>query len=127
EAAFGSKDASDWQRFWSAFDDLTPAVRARAERAVNQMGTLGGGNHFLEICLDTDDRVWVMLHSGSRNIGNELAQHHISVARGLAHNDSLPDPDLAVFLSGTPQMAAYRHDLYWAQDYARRNRSVMLR
>lgn len=127
DAAFGTKDASDWQQFWHAFDDLTPAVRARAERAVNQMGTLGGGNHFLEICLDTDDRVWVMLHSGSRNIGNELAQHHISVARGLAHNNSLPDPDLAVFLSGTPQMAAYRHDLYWAQDYARRNRSVMLR
>src|SRR5439155_1314666 len=56
-----------------------------------------------------------------------LAQHHIEVARGLAHNAGLPDRDLAVFLAGTPQMAAYRHDLYWAQDYARRNRAVMLR
>jgi tRNA-splicing ligase RtcB len=127
EAAFGGRDAGDWERFWKGFDDLTPAVRARSERAVRQMGTLGGGNHFLEVCLDTDQRVWVMLHSGSRNIGNELAQHHIEVARGLAHNSALPDPDLAVFLAGTPQMAAYRHDLYWAQDYARRNRSVMLR
>jgi tRNA-splicing ligase RtcB len=127
EPAFGERDASDWQAFWQGFDDLTPAVHARAEKALRQLGTLGGGNHFLEVCLDTDQRVWVMLHSGSRNIGNELARHHIAVARGLAHNAELPDPDLAVFLAGTPQMAAYRHDLYWAQDYARRNRSVMLR
>jgi tRNA-splicing ligase RtcB len=127
EPAFAKRDAGDWERFWKGFEDLTPAVRARSEKARKQMGTLGGGNHFLEVCLDTDRQVWVMLHSGSRNIGNELAQHHIAVARGLAHNAELPDPDLAVFLSGTPQMTAYRHDLYWAQDYARRNRSVMLR
>jgi tRNA-splicing ligase RtcB len=91
------------------------------------MGTLGGGNHFIEICLDTGKQVWVMLHSGSRGIGNLLAQHHIEVAQGLAHNQSLPDRDLAVFLAHTPQMKAYRHDLFWAQDYARRNRAVMLR
>ncbi|WP_112263428.1 RtcB family protein [Lentzea terrae] len=125
--AFTERDASDWASFWRKFDDLTPAVKARADKAMHQMGTLGGGNHFLEVCLDTDQRVWVMLHSGSRGIGNELAQHHISVARTLAHNAELPDPDLAVFLAGTPEMGAYRHDLYWAQDYARRNRAVMLR
>ncbi len=125
--AFTERDASDWASFWRKFDDLTPAVKARADKALHQMGTLGGGNHFLEVCLDTDQQVWVMLHSGSRGIGNELAQHHIAVARKLAHNAELPDPDLAVFLAGTPEMAAYRHDLYWAQDYARRNRSVMLR
>ncbi|HEX7308943.1 RtcB family protein [Lentzea sp.] len=125
--AFTDSDASDWAPFWRRFADLTPAVKARADKAMHQMGTLGGGNHFLEVCLDTDQRVWVMLHSGSRGIGNELAQHHISVARTLAHNAELPDPDLAVFLAGTPEMAAYRHDLYWAQDYARRNRAVMLR
>ncbi|KJK53318.1 Fis family transcriptional regulator [Lentzea aerocolonigenes] len=125
--AFTERDASDWAPFWRKFDDLTPAVKARADKALHQMGTLGGGNHFLEVCLDTDQNVWVMLHSGSRGIGNELAQHHISVARTLAHNAELPDPDLAVFLAGTPEMAAYRHDLYWAQDYARRNRAVMLR
>jgi tRNA-splicing ligase RtcB (3'-phosphate/5'-hydroxy nucleic acid ligase) len=115
-----------WKAFWSGFDDLAPAVRSRRERAGAQMGTLGGGNHFLEICLDTEDRVWVMLHSGSRNIGKELAEHHIGVARSLPHNADLPDRDLAVFLVGTPQMAAYRRDLFWAQDYARRNRAVML-
>ncbi|MEU7532273.1 RtcB family protein [Saccharothrix sp. NPDC042600] len=111
--------------FWDGFDRLVPTLDQG--KALRQMGTLGGGNHFLEVCLDTDDRVWVMLHSGSRGIGNQLAQHHIQVARKLAHNESLPDPDLAVFLSGTPEMAAYRHDLYWAQEYARRNRATMLK
>ncbi len=125
--AFTDRDAGDWSAFWRRFDDLTPAVKVDAGKALHQMGTLGGGNHFIEICLDTDGRVWVMLHSGSRGIGNLLAQHHIQVARGLAHNRSLPDPDLAVLLAHTPQMTAYRHDLYWAQDYARRNRAVMLR
>lgn len=125
--AFTERDAAGWTTFWKRFEDLTPAVKARADKAMHQMGTLGGGNHFLEVCLDTDQSVWVMLHSGSRGIGNELAQHHISVARTLAHNAELPDPDLAVFLAGTQEMAAYRHDLYWAQDYARRNRAVMLR
>ena len=125
--AFTDRDARDWDAFWHRFEDLTSAVKANAARALHQMGTLGGGNHFIEICLATDKRVWVMLHSGSRGIGNLLAQHHIEVARGLAHNRSLPDPDLAVFLAHTPQMAAYRHDLFWAQDYARRNRTVMLR
>ncbi|WP_433270302.1 RtcB family protein [Actinosynnema sp. CS-041913] len=109
--------------FWDDFDRLKPTVQR--DKALRQVGTLGGGNHFLEICLDTDDRVWVMLHSGSRGIGNQLAQHHISIARTLAHNAELPDPDLAVFLAGTPEMAAYRHDLYWAQEYARRNRAAM--
>ncbi len=125
--AFTDRDAGDWDRFWRGFDDLTPVVKANSGKALHQMGTLGGGNHFIEICLDTTKQVWVMLHSGSRGIGNLLAQHHIAVARGLAHNQSLPDPDLAVFLAHTPQMKAYRHDLFWAQDYARRNRAVMLR
>jgi tRNA-splicing ligase RtcB len=125
--AFTDRDASDWDVFWRGFDDLTPVVKANSAKALHQMGTLGGGNHFIEICLDTVGEVWVMLHSGSRGIGNLLAQHHIEVARGLAHNESLPDPDLAVFLAGTAEMKAYRHDLFWAQDYARRNRAVMLR
>lgn len=94
------------------------------------MGTLGGGNHFIEVCLEqggpNDGRVWLMLHSGSRNIGKELAERHIAVARGLPHNADLPDRDLAVFVSGTPQMEAYRRDLTWAQEYAARNRAIML-
>ena len=75
----------------------------------------------------TDDRVWLMLHSGSRNIGKELAEFHISVAQCLPHNADLPDRDLAVFLTGTPEMQAYRHDLFWAQEYAAANRAAMLR
>jgi tRNA-splicing ligase RtcB len=125
--AFTDRDAADWKVFWQAFEALTPAVKANSAKALHQMGTLGGGNHFIEICLDTQNQVWVMLHSGSRGTGNLLAQHHIEVARGLAHNQSLPDPDLAVFLANTQEMKAYRHDLFWAQDYARRNRAVMLR
>lgn len=125
--AFTDRDAQDWDPFWRGFEALTPAVKANSAKALHQMGTLGGGNHFIEICLDTKKNVWVMLHSGSRGIGNLLAQHHIEVARALAHNQELPDPDLAVFLANTAEMTAYRHDLFWAQDYARRNRSVMLR
>ncbi|SDH87897.1 tRNA-splicing ligase RtcB [Sinosporangium album] len=116
----------DWAAFWRHFDDLAPAVRPRRERAEVQMGTLGGGNHFLEVCADDDGAVWVVLHSGSRNIGKELAEHHIHEAQRLPHNQDLPDRDLAVFVSGTPQMEAYRRDLYWAQDYARRNRALMM-
>lgn len=108
------------------FDRLVQKVAWRRERAAQQIGTLGGGNHFVELCLDEEGRVWLMLHSGSRNIGKELAEHHIGVAKTLAHNAELPDPDLAVFLSNTPQMASYRHDLYWAQRYAMVNRTVML-
>lgn len=111
---------------WNRFADLTGKVADRFGRARAQMGTLGGGNHFIELCLDETDRVWLMLHSGSRNIGKELAEYHISVAKALPHNQDLPDRDLAVFLAGTPEMAAYRHDLFWAQDYARANRLTML-
>jgi tRNA-splicing ligase RtcB len=95
-------------------------------RARKQLGTLGGGNHFIELCLDTDQNVWMMLHSGSRNIGKTLAEIHIERAQRLAHNMALPDPDLAVFLANTPEMARYRHDLMWAQEYARSNRFTML-
>jgi tRNA-splicing ligase RtcB len=115
-----------WQQFWAGFADLHPTVMNRRGRAEAQLGTLGGGNHFIEVCLDTDDQVWVMLHSGSRNIGKELAERHMSVARGLPHNRDLPDRDLAVFVAGTPQMQAYRRDLDWAQQYAWRNRELML-
>ncbi|MGK5500126.1 RtcB family protein [Streptomyces sp. URMC 125] len=118
--------ASGWDDFWSRFGRLAEAVRSRRERAARQMGTLGGGNHFIEVCLDEDGAVWLMLHSGSRNIGKELAEHHIGVARKLPHNQDLVDRDLAVFTADTPQMAAYRNDLFWAQEYARRNRAIMM-
>ncbi|GIL25229.1 RtcB family protein [Actinocatenispora comari] len=115
-----------WAEFWRRFDDLHPGVQNRQARAMKQLGTLGGGNHFGELCIDTSDSVWLLLHSGSRNIGKELAERHMAVARKLPHNADLPDRDLAVFVAGTPEMAAYRRDLYWAQEYARRNRELML-
>ncbi|GMA39468.1 RtcB family protein [Mobilicoccus caccae] len=103
-----------------------PGIDERHGRAVAQCGTLGGGNHFIEVTLDEDQQVWLMLHSGSRNIGNELARRHIESARGLEHNLGLPDRDLAVFLADTPQMQDYLHDLHWAQEYALLNREAML-
>jgi tRNA-splicing ligase RtcB len=107
------------------FKDLFGPVKDREATAANQIGTLGGGNHFIEVCVDTEQRVWVVLHSGSRNIGKTLAEYHIGEARKLAHNAELPDKDLAVFLSGTKQMGEYMHDLKWAQEYAFENRATM--
>jgi tRNA-splicing ligase RtcB len=111
---------------WKGFHDLDEKVQDRLGKARKQMGTLGGGNHFIELCLDTEQNVWLMLHSGSRNIGKVLAEIHIGRAKKLAHNAALPDRDLAVFLAGTPEMEAYRRDLFWAQRYAKSNREVML-
>ncbi|WP_030222180.1 RtcB family protein [Streptomyces sp. NRRL WC-3626] len=115
-----------WDDFWGCFGGVADAVKFREERATKQMGTLGSGNHFIEVCVDTSDSVWLMLHSGSRNIGKELAEHHIGIAQKLPHNQGLVDRDLAVFVADTPQMAAYRNDLFWAQEYAKRNRSIMM-
>ncbi|MGW8380997.1 RtcB family protein [Streptomyces sp. ODS28] len=115
-----------WEDFWDRFDGVAESVKFRRDRAVKQMGSLGGGNHFCEICLDSEGNVWLMLHSGSRNIGKELAEFHIGQAQKLPHNQGLIDRDLAVFVADTPQMAAYRHDLFWAQEYAKHNRAVMM-
>ncbi|MER7467136.1 RtcB family protein [Streptomyces sp. NPDC097981] len=115
-----------YEGLWERFDYLADAVKFRRERATKQIGTLGTGNHFIEFCLDQSGSVWLMLHSGSRNIGNELADHHINVARGLSHNQGLVDRDLAVFLAATAEMQAYRNDLFWAQEYAKYNRAVMM-
>lgn len=111
---------------WKEFEDLDSHVQNLQDKAQRQIGTLGGGNHFIEVCLDQADGVWLMLHSGSRNIGNELARIHIGIARKLIHNEGMPDLDLAVFLKGTKEMTAYRRDLFWAQRYAFLNREAML-
>ena len=108
------------------FTELDGSVHRLAFRAATQLGTLGGGNHFIELCLDTEQCLWLMLHSGSRMVGNELATRHMERAAKLSHNQALEDKDLAVFLAGTPQFAAYRRDLFWAQEYAAFNRAVML-
>lgn len=107
-----------------ATDLSTDQVR----KALRQFGTLGSGNHFVEVCLDERDRVWVVLHSGSRGIGNQLAQAHIGQARRLARATGavLEDPDLASFEQGTPEFEAYVTDMLWAQAYALANRERMM-
>jgi tRNA-splicing ligase RtcB (3'-phosphate/5'-hydroxy nucleic acid ligase) len=121
------KTVYNWQG-WSNFKELHSGVKHLENKALKQMGSLGGGNHFLEVCLDAENQVWLMLHSGSRNIGNMLAQNHIGTAKDLAKlaQNRLPDPDLAYFVAGTPEFADYWRDLQWAQDYARYNRDVMM-
>jgi RNA-splicing ligase RtcB len=100
----------------------------QANRAASQFGSLGSGNHFFELCVDERGRVWVVLHSGSRGIGNQLAQAHIAEAKRLAKEAMLrlEDPDLAWFVQGTPEFDAYVADMLWAQDYARANRDQMM-
>ena len=115
-----------WDDFWARFTGIADAVKFRQERATKQIGTLGSGNHFIELCVDQSDSVWLMLHSGSRNIGKELAEYHIGEAQRLPHNQGIIDRDLAVFIADTPQMAAYRNDLFWAQEYAKYNRAIMM-
>ena len=107
--------------------NLLKAV-GRHSKWVNQMGTLGGGNHFIEVCLDETNRVWVMLHSGSRGIGNALASYFIALARrdmeaSMIH---LPDRDLAYFEEGGAHFADYVEAVSWAQEYAMQNRREMV-
>jgi tRNA-splicing ligase RtcB (3'-phosphate/5'-hydroxy nucleic acid ligase) len=121
------KSVHNWQE-WSEFKQLHAGVQDQMGKAMRQLGSLGGGNHFIEVCVDTEEKVWLMLHSGSRGIGNIMAQCHINSAKDLAKlsGTSLPDPDLAYFVTQSPKFHAYWHDLQWAQNYARFNRDVMM-
>jgi len=121
-----SVDESSYWDGWKQFNELHQGVRDRKAKAMKQLGTLGGGNHFIEVCLDTENFVWLMLHSGSRNIGKELAERHITTAKSLWRLSELPSPDLAYFIQGTPEFAAYWKDLKWAQTYAMKNREIMM-
>ncbi len=96
---------------------------------VRQLGTLGGGNHFIEICLDENDAVWIMLHSGSRSIGNVIGQHFIRLAQKdmRQHLHNLPNKDLAYFSEGAEHFDDYVDAVHWAQDYALENRREMMR
>ncbi len=93
-----------------------------------QLGTLGSGNHFIEVTVDEERRVWLFLHSGSRGVGNRIAQKHIAVARDLCAKwwIPLPDKDLAYLVEGTEEFWAYIRQMRWAQDYARANRAEMM-
>ncbi|MGI8638872.1 MAG: RtcB family protein [Pyrinomonadaceae bacterium] len=121
-----SVDESNEWNGWKSFGDLHDKVQHRKAKAMKQLGTLGGGNHFCEICIDTDDNVWLMLHSGSRNIGNEIASRHIETAKQLHRLSELPDPNLAYFIQGTEEFKNYWRDLEWAQGYAMKNREIMM-
>lgn len=112
--------------------DKVLAKHRRIQRTMfaRQLGTLGGGNHFIELCLDEEARVWVMLHSGSRGTGNILGTYFIQEAREALEKRVLgyhvPDKDLAFFLEGEPLFDDYIEAVGWAQDYARLNREVMM-
>jgi tRNA-splicing ligase RtcB len=100
----------------------------RAGRWEKQLGTLGSGNHFIEVSLDEDDQVWLFLHSGSRGVGNMIAQRHIKIAQDLCQKwwIDLPDRDLAYLVEGTDEFWAYIRELRWAQKYALLNREEMM-
>lgn len=111
--------------------DRHPGVRKRIGRHsdwIRQLGTLGGGNHFIEVCVDETQRVWVMLHSGSRGIGNAIGQYFIELARRDAERSqiALPDRDLAWFGEGAEHFDDYVKAVQWAQDYAAANRAAMV-
>jgi len=111
-----------------------PAIRRMQKQRpyqvwVRQLGTLGGGNHFIELCLDEADAVWVMLHSGSRGIGNVIGRYFIALAKKDMEDQlgSLPHRDLAYFREGARHFEDYVQAVYWAQDYAMVNRREMMR
>jgi len=122
-------------RFAPGLEQITarhPGVLRRMGRRSNwvrQMGTLGSGNHFIEVCLDESDRLWVMLHSGSRGIGNAIGTHFIELAREdmMRLQVNLPDRDLAYLTEGTEHFDDYVEAVGWAQDYARSNREEMMK
>jgi tRNA-splicing ligase RtcB (3'-phosphate/5'-hydroxy nucleic acid ligase) len=109
-------------------EEKYPAIAEKEDRHMLQLGTLGSGNHFIEILLDESDRVWFMLHSGSRGIGNRIGTHFIELARkDMARNDiKLPDRDLAYLNEGSQYFDDYLLAVQWAQDYAYLNRQIMM-
>ena len=106
--------------------EFDPAAYAANWRL--QLGSLGSGNHFIEVSVDEEDRVWLFLHSGSRGVGNRIAQHHIKVAQQLCAQwwIDLPDPDLAYLVEDTDEFWSYIRELRWAQAFALANRAEMM-
>jgi tRNA-splicing ligase RtcB (3'-phosphate/5'-hydroxy nucleic acid ligase) len=109
-------------------DAVLQSVNAVAPNWQLQLGSLGSGNHFIEVSADERDRVWLFLHSGSRGVGNKLASKHIAIAQQRARREhlDLPDRDLAWLDEGTPQFDRYIADLRWAQHFALLNREEMM-
>lgn len=117
----------NWQGFKN-YEKIHANVNGKFDKVQKQLGTLGGGNHFIEVCLDENNAVWVMLHSGSRNIGKTIAEYHINEAKDLMKKFfiNLPDPDLAYLALETTECKNYLDDLFWAQSYALQNRVEMM-
>ncbi len=118
-----SSEAVDFNALRCRRELPDPALR----RAATQVGTLGGGNHFIELCLDPEDNVWILLHSGSRYIGKTVADLYIGKAKQRARQQEvkLEDPDLAFLTEGSADFDDYVHDLFWCQQYAALNRETM--
>lgn len=116
-------------RIWEKHPKLKSKQKKPYETWVRQLATLGGGNHFIELCLDENDDVWVMLHSGSRGVGNAIGRHFIEMARRDMEKVqmNLPDRDLAYFNEGTQHFHDYIEAVEWAQEYAMTNRREMMR
>lgn len=118
-----------WLKLLPGFEKLTEKYpRFLNTNNYRHLGTLGTGNHFIEICLDEADRVWVMLHSGSRGVGNAIGSFFIEMAKKdmETHIQNLPDKDLAYLTEGTQHFADYVEAVEWAQEFARLNREAMM-
>ncbi len=115
-----SRAALDWLETHAPTNNVDDV-----ERAAAQLGTLGSGNHFVELSVDQNGEVWLLLHSGSRGAGNRLALLHTQAAVAL-HGTDAPDRDLAWLDAGTPEFEDYLRDLLWAQAYALENRRLLL-
>ncbi len=123
------KTAMAWknlERDFKRITDITPKLEKTNN--IVHLGTLGTGNHFVEMCLDEDDRVWIMLHSGSRGVGNAIGTHFIELAKKDMQRwmINLPDKDLAYFPEGTDHFNDYVFAVEWAQNFARTNREIMM-
>jgi len=119
-----------WGRLWNTvrLPGTDGDLEKHAVRADRQLGTLGGGNHFIELCLDESDVVWIMLHSGSRGIGNMIGRHYIELAKREMErwHITVPHQDLAYLPEGSDHFDSYMAAVSWAQDYAMENRRVMM-
>lgn len=116
-------------RIWDRHPKLLKMQKNPNETWLRQLGTLGGGNHFIELCLDENANVWIMLHSGSRGIGNAIGQYFIRLAQQDMGRQlhTLPDKDLAYLTEGAEFFEEYVDAVHWAQDYAMANRREMMR
>lgn len=118
-----------WRQLDAGFKSLQEKNgRLNQTKKLEQLGSLGGGNHFVELCLDETQNVWIMLHSGSRGIGNLIGRHYIELAKRdmERHSIHLPDRDLAYFTEGSAHFSEYYEAVSWAQNYARLNREIMM-